>query len=74
VKRENELINVLDAHPELLGIGLDDQAALLVRGARVEILGAGRVAIYDDRAHDGRWFYYLTPGTTFDLSNRSAAP
>ena len=74
MKRENELINVLDAHPELLGIGLDDRAALLVRGARVEILGAGKVAIYGERMHDGRWFYYLTPGTTFDLLNRSAVP
>ena len=73
-KRENELINVLDAHPELLGIGLDEQAALLVRGTRFEVLGTGRVAIYDDRLHDGRWFYYLTPGTAFDLSKRSAVP
>jgi len=73
-KRENELINVLDARPELLGIGLDEQSALLVRGTRFEIIGAGRVAIYDDRLHDGRWFYYLTPGTIFDLSNRSTVP
>jgi cyanophycinase len=73
-KRENELINVLDAHPQLLGIGLDEQAALLVRGTRFEVIGTGRVAIFDDQQRDGRWFYYLTHGTTFDLSNRSTVP
>ena len=70
-KRENELINVLDAHPELLGIGLDEKAALLVRGQAFDVLGEGRVAIYDDRLHDGRWYYDLPPGTRFDLRTRS---
>lgn len=73
-KRENELINVVDAHPGLLGIGIDEQAALLVRGARFEVLGSGRVAIYDDQLREGRWFYYLTPGATFDLASRRAVP
>jgi hypothetical protein len=70
-KRENELVNVLDAHPELLGIGLDEKAALVVQGDRCEVIGEGRVAIYDDRRHGANWYYWLSPGVVFDLRSRS---
>jgi cyanophycinase len=52
-KRDNELINVVDAHPEILGIGIDEDAALVVRGNRFEVIGAGRVAIYDNQRREG---------------------
>ena len=66
-KRENELINVVDAHPEILGIGIDEDAAMVVRGNRFEVIGAGRVAIYDNQRRDGSWYYWLKPGDQFDL-------
>lgn len=66
-KRDNELINVVDAHPEILGIGIDEDAALVVRGNRFEVIGAGRVAIYDNQRRDGSWYYWLKPGEQFDL-------
>jgi cyanophycinase len=66
-KRENELINVVDAHPEILGIGIDEDAALVVRGNRFEVIGAGRVAIYDNQRRDGSWYYWLKSGEQFDL-------
>jgi cyanophycinase len=65
-KRENELINVVDAHPEILGIGIDEDAALVVRGNRFEVIGAGRVAIYDNKRREG-WYYWLKPGEQFNL-------
>jgi cyanophycinase len=67
-KRDNELINVVDAHPEILGIGIDEDAALVVRGNRFEVIGAGRVAIYDNQRRDGSWFYWLKPGEQFNLA------
>lgn len=70
-RREDELVNVLDAHPELLGIGIDERGAILVRGGRFEVLGESNVAIYDDRRHEKRWYYWLTPGTVFDLRKRA---
>ncbi|HWW74276.1 MAG TPA: cyanophycinase, partial [Pyrinomonadaceae bacterium] len=73
-KREDELVNVLDAHPELLGIGLDEKGAILVRGGQFEVLGESRVAIYDNRRHERLWYYWLTPGTVFDLRKRAVAP
>jgi len=67
-KRDAELVNVVDAHPELLGIGIDDDAALLVRKNVMEVIGAGRVAIYDNIRREGSWYYWLKPGDKFDLS------
>src|ERR1043166_3239038 len=70
-RREDELVNVIDAHPELLGIGIDERTAILVQGTQFEVLGDSKVAIYDNQKHDGRWFYWLTPGMKFDLRTRS---
>lgn len=68
-KRDNELINVVDAHPEILGIGIDEDAALVVRANRFEVIGVGRVAIYDNQRHDGSWYYWLKSGEKFDLEH-----
>jgi cyanophycinase len=74
-KRDYELINVVDAHPEILGIGIDEPAALVVQGNRFEVIGTGRVAIYDNQPHPGAWYYWLNPGDHFDLANwRKIAP
>ena len=62
---------MLDAHPELLGIGVDERAAILVRGREFRVLGDSKVAIYDDRRHGDKWYYWLTPGTVFDLRTRA---
>jgi cyanophycinase len=67
-KRDYELINVVDAHPEILGIGIDEPAALIVQGNRFEVIGTGRVAIYDNQPHPGAWYYWLNPGDRFDLA------
>lgn len=69
-RRETELVNVVDAHPGLLGIGLEDEVGLLVRGDTAEVLGSGRAAIYDDMQHDDQWYYWLENGARFDLSQR----
>jgi cyanophycinase len=70
-RREDELVNVLDAHPELLGIGIDERTAILVRGKQFEVLGDSKVAIYDNRRHENRWYYWLAPGAVFDLRTRA---
>jgi cyanophycinase len=45
--RQFDLIEIVQAHPELLGIGIDENTAIVVRGDRFEVMGAGCVAIYD---------------------------
>jgi cyanophycinase len=70
-KRDAELVNVIDTYPHLLGIGIDEKAALVVTGDRFEVIGQGRVAIYDNVKHGGSWYYWLGAGSVFDLKARS---
>jgi len=72
--RQFDLLEIVQAHPELLGIGIDENTAIVVRGDRFEVMGAGYVAIYDhERQLDtGGRFYFLAPGDRFDLKTRQA--
>lgn len=73
--RQFDLIEVITAKPELLGIGIDENTAIVVRGDRFDVMGAGYVAIYDsERQIDtGGQFYLLAPGDRFDLNTREAS-
>jgi cyanophycinase len=44
--RQNDLWQVLDVRPDLLGIGIDEGTALVVRGDRAEVIGASQVLLY----------------------------
>jgi len=70
-QRENQLVTTVDLYPELLGIGIDEGAAIVVEHDEFRVLGKGRVAIYDNERHGSQWFYYLDPGATFDLRTRT---
>ena len=72
--RQFDLIEVIEAHPELLGIGIDENTAIIVRGNQFEVMGAGYVAIYDHGAmlDSGGRFYFLAPGQRFNLETREA--
>jgi cyanophycinase len=72
-KRDAELVNVIDTYPNLLGIGLDEKAALVVQGDVFEVIGEGRVAIYDNKKHGSNWYYWLKPGDRFNLLTRTVA-
>ena len=72
--RHFDLIEVIEAHPELLGIGLDEDTAIVVEGDRFEVIGQSYTAIYDNQRQippSGR-FYFLAPGDRFDLGTREA--
>lgn len=72
--RQFDLIPVIEAHPDLLGIGLDENTAIVVRGDRFRVIGQSYVAIYDRQAtlDSGGRFYFLAPGDVFDLEERQA--
>jgi cyanophycinase len=70
--RENDLVPVIDAHPELLGIGIDESTAVVVHGNEFEIIGKSKVGIYDGKDHDGKKYYFLSSGQKFDLKKRKA--
>lgn len=73
-KRENDMVAVIEAHPELLGLGIDEATAVVVRGNRFEIVGGSKVAIYDGKDHDGKRYYFLAAGDQFDLAERQRRP
>jgi cyanophycinase len=72
--RQFDLIDVIMKRPDLLGIGIDENTAIVVEGDRFDVLGRGYVAIYDAR-HATRppsKFYLLAAGDRFDLATREA--
>lgn len=71
-EREYDLVEVIKAKPELLGIGLDEGAAIVVHGDRFEVIGRGGVAIYDIgymTKSSQAPFYFLSVGNAFDLGS-----
>ncbi len=70
-KRAEDLRPVLRAHPTLLGIGLDEATAIIVRGDRCEVAGAGTVRFF--ATPDGAPAL-LTAGATYDLAARERRP
>lgn len=68
--REKDLVPVIEKHPELLGIGIDESTAIVVTGDRFEVIGGSKVAIYEA----GKPYYFLQAGDKFDLTRRSRLP
>ncbi len=70
--RQFDLIEIIEAHPELLGLGIDEDTAIVVEGDEFEVIGQGYVAIYDRNTIVGRdgQFYFLAPGDHFNMVDR----
>ena len=69
--RQNDMIPVVQKHARLLGIGLDESTAIIVRGDTAEVVGAGRVAVYNADASDRAKYFWLSPGSRLDLNRRA---
>lgn len=79
-QRENRLLSVVLDHPELIGVGIDESTAIVVRPNQAfEVIGVGSVLVIDARKATGRAsdvrqnytarnliLHLLTPGQTFD--------
>jgi len=72
--RQFDLVEVIQAHPELLGIGIDENTAIVVTGNSFEVIGESYVAIYDNQRMigDHGFFFFLSAGDRFDLVTREA--
>lgn len=68
-KRAEDLRPVLRAHPALLGIALDEATAILVRGDRAEVVGAGSVRFF---AAPEAPTEILRAGERYDLAGRKS--
>jgi cyanophycinase len=82
VKRQrfNRLLSAVIDRPELVGVGVDESTAAIVRGSKLEVIGAGQVLVIDARkatiapgksgdlsAASGMQLHVLTSGMMFDL-------
>jgi cyanophycinase len=72
--RQFDLIELVTKYPNLLGIGLDEDTAIVVTGDAFDVIGRSYAVIYDhDRVipPDGK-FYFLQAGDRYDLKKRQA--
>ncbi len=80
--RPFDLFQILEKHPQLLGIGLDENTGIVVKYNTFEVVGNHYVAIYDgtfwSRDKDSIYklpphtekFYFLKPGDSYNLEHR----
>lgn len=80
--RQHDLVDVIEKYPGLLGIGIDENTAVLVQGNRMEVLGESFVAIYDHNLWlkepgdslaipGGGKFFLLRRGDVYDVKDRT---
>lgn len=67
--RQFDLFEVLEKHPHLLGIGLDEGTAIVVEKDVAKVIGRSYVVFYDPSIGD-RSFLMLKKGDKYDLQTR----
>ena len=72
--RQFDLVEVMQKQPDLLGIGIDENTAIVVEGDRFEVIGRGYVLIHDRQTtvSPAGSFFFMAPGDKFDLVKREA--
>lgn len=79
--RQHDLVEVIQKYPSLLGIGLDENTAIIVQGNEFEVLGESFVALYDYNLWDvnsdadytlpnGGRYFLLREGDRYDVASR----
>jgi cyanophycinase len=71
--RWDDLIPVIQKYPELLGIGLSEGTAIVVKGDTFEVMGKWKVAIHDNTRPYQPWekpYYVLSAGDVYDMKLR----
>lgn len=74
-KRESDMVGVMTAFPQLLGIGLDETTAIIVQGQVAEVMGKSRAHFYDARywpSDELPICVSLDSGKRYDLVERKA--
>ena len=66
--REHDLEQVIAAHPKLVGIGIDPNTMIVVRGDQFEVIGTGKVYI----TTAGHALYAIPHGSHFNLRKRKS--
>jgi len=71
--RWDDIIPVIEKYPDLLGIGLSENTAIIVQGDRFEVMGNWKVAVHDNSRLYQPWekpYYVLDPGAIYNMKTR----
>jgi cyanophycinase len=71
--RWDDLIPVIERYPNLLGIGLSEDTAIVVKGDQFEVMGNSKVAIHDNTRKYPLWekpYYLLGAGDVYNMKTR----
>jgi cyanophycinase len=71
--RWDDLIPVIQKFPTLLGIGLSEGTAIVVKRDTFEVMGKWKVAIHDNTRAYQPWekpYYVLSPGDVYNMKTR----
>lgn len=72
-QRWDDLDEVIEKMPDLLGIGLSEGTAIIVKGDQFEVMGKWKVAIHDNTRLYQPWekpYYVLSVGDVYDMKAR----
>lgn len=72
--RQFDMLEVIDKYPDMLGIGLDEDTAIVVQGDQFDVIGQSYAVIYSTKpvaGASGR-FYFMGAGDRFDMKTRKA--
>lgn len=71
--RWDDLIQVMQKFPDLLGIGLSEGTAIVVTGDRFEVMGKWKVAVHDNTRLYQPWekpYFVLASGDVYNMKTR----
>lgn len=71
--RWDDLVPVIRRFPDLLGIGLSEGTAIVVKGDRFEVIGRWKVAVHDNTRAVQPWeksWFVLNAGDVYDMRAR----
>lgn len=69
-ERLDDMTELKKAHPQLVGIGIDEATAMIVRGTTLQVVGQNKVAIFDrgrDAADKSAEFEVVKAGEKYDF-------
>ena len=81
--RQFDMFTILENKPKLLGVGIDESTAIVVKGGAFEVIGKSYVVIYDNSfwsregsklkqlPNKNEMFYYLRSGDEYNLRERT---
>ena len=71
--RWDDIIPLIKKYPDLLGIGLSEVTAIIVKGDKFEVIGKWKVAIHDNTRLYQPWekpYYVLSVGDVYNMKTR----